>query len=93
MNIGICEIELFIYETNSLKEKRQVIKSILERIKSRYNVSIAEVGFQDLWQRSLIGFSCVSNSKRQVNSVIDKVINFILEDSRVEIVNKNLELL
>jgi len=92
MIVGVCEVELFIYEANSLKEKRHVIKSIIERIKFRFNVSIAEVDLNDLWQRSIIGFSCVTNNSKQANSIVNNVIKFILEDGRVEIINQNIEI-
>ncbi|OPJ55795.1 DUF503 domain-containing protein [Alkalithermobacter paradoxus] len=93
MIIGSCKIELMIYEVSSLKEKRHVIKSIIERLKARYNISIGEVGMNDKWQRSQIGFVCVSNSSNHANEVIDKVIDFIENDGRVEIINTEMEIL
>ena len=91
MIVGICEIELIIYEANSLKEKRHVIKSLIERIKSRFNASVAEVDYNDLWNRSLIGISVVSNKKALCESMILKIINFIDNDERVEIINHYME--
>ncbi len=87
MMIGSCEIEILIYESNSLKEKRQVIKSIIERIKSKFNASVAEVGFNELWNRSLIGFAVVSNNKNLCEESISKIILFVDNDERVEILN------
>ncbi len=92
MFVGVCTLELYIFSTNSLKQKRQVIKSIIERLKSRYNISIAEVEDNDKWQKSTIGFSCVSNSKKIVNETINKVIGFIDNDERVEIINIDMEI-
>ena len=77
MVVGICQIKLIIRDTFSLKEKRRVLKSILERVRNRFPVSIAEVGDHDLWQSSLIGFCMVSNEQQVVHATIDKVINFI----------------
>ncbi len=77
MVVGICQIKLIIQDTLSLKEKRRVLKSILERVRNRFPVSIAEVGDHDLWQSSLIGFCMVSNEQQVVHATIDKVINFI----------------
>jgi uncharacterized protein YlxP (DUF503 family) len=77
MVVGICQIKLIIQDTFSLKEKRRVLKSILERVRNRFPVSIAEVGDHDLWQSSLIGFCMVSNEQQVVHATIDKVINFI----------------
>ena len=87
MIIGSCEIELIIYSSNSLKEKRHVIKSIIERLKSRFNISICEIGEQDKWQKSIIGLCTLSNSTRIVDETIDKIINFIENDNRIEIIN------
>lgn len=91
MIVGTCEIELIIYEANSLKEKRHVIKSIIERIKSRFNASAAEVDYNDLWNRSVIGVAVVSNKKSLCESMILKIIDFIDNDERVEIINRYME--
>jgi len=91
MIVGTCQIEMLIYESNSLKEKRHVIKSIIERIKSRFNASVAEVDYMDLWNRSVIGVSVVSNSKTLCESSIAKIIYFIDNDERVEIINHIME--
>ncbi len=93
MLVGICEIELLIYESYSLKEKRSTVKSIINRLKHKYNISIAEVDLLDQLNRSAIGFSIVSNDKRYIEEVISKVINFIDNDSRVEILNENYEII
>jgi len=87
MIICSCEIELLIYEANSLKEKRQVIKSIIQRIKTKFNASVAEVGYNELWNRSVIGFAVVSNNKSLCVESIDKIILFVDNDERVEILN------
>jgi len=91
MIVGTCQIEMLIYESNSLKEKRHVIKSIIERIKSRFNASVAEVDYMDLWNRSVVGVSVVSNSKTLCESSIAKIIDFIDNDERVEIINHIME--
>ena len=93
MMIGSCEIEILIYESNSLKEKRHVIKSIIERIKSKFNASVAEVGYNELWNRSLIGIAVVSNKKILCDESISKIINFIDNDERVEILSVNKEII
>ncbi len=93
MIVGSCEIELLIYESNSLKEKRHVLKSIIERIKSRFNVSVAEVEYNDLWNRALIGIAVVSNEKALCESVILKIIDFIENDERVEIIRHTMEVI
>lgn len=93
MIIGVCSIKLKIYAATSLKDKRQAVKSIIGRIQSRFNVSIAEIGENDNWQISLIGFSCVTNDTNHANQVISKVLKFIDGDSRVEIIDHCIEIL
>ncbi|MDD4088319.1 MAG: DUF503 domain-containing protein [Tissierellia bacterium] len=87
MIVCSCEIEILIYSSNSLKEKRHVIKSIIERIKSKFNASVAEVGFNELWNRSLIGIAVVSNNRSLCDASISKIVKFIDYDERVEILS------
>lgn len=91
--IASCTLKLIIYEAHSLKEKRQVIKSLMGRLASRYNISIAEIGLNESWQTSLIGFACVTNSTDYGNEIVSKVINFIDGDTRVEILDHYIELI
>lgn len=92
MIIGSCEVELVIFQANSLKEKRQIVKSLIHRIQSRFNVSIAEVDLNDIWRRSVVGFACVTTSSRHANQMVNNIIKFIENDNRVEIVNCETEL-
>lgn len=93
MIIGACSVELMIYESNSLKDKRHVIKSIIGKVQSRFNVSIAEVDLNDAWRSSQIGFACVTNDSTHANQVISNVLKFIEGDGRVEIVHHQIEIL
>ncbi|MBI5683146.1 MAG: DUF503 domain-containing protein [Deltaproteobacteria bacterium] len=94
MVIGICQIDLLMHNTKSLKDKRKILKGIIEKTKNRFNVSIAEVGDNDVWQRSQIGFCVVGNDACHINSSLDKTIDFIdslhlaeIIDHRIEIIN------
>ena len=93
MIIGACSLKLNIFESNSLKDKRHIIKSIIGKLQSRFNISIAEVDLNDSWQSAVIGFACVTNDTQYANQVISNVIKFIDNDSRVEIVDANIEML
>jgi uncharacterized protein len=93
MIIGACTIELIIYEANSLKDKRHVIKSIIGKIQSRFNVSIAEIDLNDKWRSSIIGFACVTNDTIHAQQMVSNVLKFIEGDGRVEIVNHQIEIL
>jgi hypothetical protein len=86
MLVGVCEIELFIPASNSLKEKRFVLESLKKRIRHRFNVSISEVGATEKWQRAFFGVSIVANENKFIDKVIAQVINFIELDGRVEII-------
>ena len=77
MIVGVCKVELYIPEANSLKAKRKVIKSLKDRVRKKFNVSIAEVELQDLWQRAILGVVTVSNDKKQVDATFSKVISFM----------------
>ncbi len=94
MVVGVCRVELFLHENFSLKGKRQVLKSIMEKTRQKFNVSISEVADQDLWQKAVLGICMVSNDRQFVNSALDKTVNFIeglqlaeLADSEYEIIN------
>lgn len=77
MQVGLCRVSLRIPENHTLKGKRQVSLSLISKIRSRFNVSIAEVEDNDHWQRLTLGISCVSNEASHANSVLTEVVHFI----------------
>jgi len=91
--IGVLTLELHMGEANSLKDKRRIIKSLIARIKNRYNVSVAEVGEHDLWQRSTIGISFVSSEQSHVHQVFASVVKFVEALGTVLITNYQTEIL
>ncbi len=94
MNTGVGIIKLHIPESQSLKDKRQVLKSVVAKLKNRFNISIAEVDDNDLWQVAMLGISCVSNNDKVVDETFTKIINFIENNyPEVEIVNQEIEIL
>jgi len=94
MHIGVCRIELRLPENLSLKGKRRVVKSITTRVRSKFNVSVAEVDRQNLWQLATLGICCVSNDKRYINEVLSKVVDFITNGRfEVEMLNYEIEIL
>jgi hypothetical protein len=92
MIVGVCTIELHLPGVGSLKGKRQILLSLKERIKNTYNVSIAEVDGNDLWQRAVLGVACVANDGRRVNQVLDTVLNAVRGNPAVELVRHHTEL-
>jgi len=75
MVIGACTVELHLPSCRNLKDKRSVIKRLTRRISGRFNVAVAEVGFQDLWQRSCIAVVSVSTSRNVLESTFRKVVD------------------
>ncbi|GAV22123.1 DUF503 domain-containing protein [Carboxydothermus pertinax] len=88
MIIGVLTLELYIPQSQSLKEKRMVLKSITEKIKYHYNVSIAEVGNQNLWQRSTLALAAVSLKKDDLEKVFGKIENLIEQNGNVLITER-----
>ena len=94
MNIGICKIKLHIPENQSLKGKRQVVKSIITQVRNKFNVAVAEVDDHDLWQLATLGICYISNDKRHTNEVLSKVIAFITNGRfDIEVLSCEIEIL
>lgn len=93
MIVGIIQISLVIPYSSSLKEKRMVLKSLFQRVKNNFNVSIAEVEHNDFWQKSMIGVSMVGNEKPYVESVLSKVVDFVRKSNGVELADYAIEIL
>lgn len=94
MIVGVCEITLHLPESHSLKDKRQIISSLMARIRQKFEVAIAEVEEQDRWQIAKLGVSCVSNSHQHASRVLDHVRHFI-EETRpdVALTNSDVEIM
>ena len=90
MNIGVCRIELDLPASHSLKDKRKVVRSIVDRVRSRFNVAIAEVDNTGRWNTATLGITCVSNDGRHANEMLSKVVQFI-EGCREETVLANYD--
>lgn len=93
MIVGILTAELRMPENSSLKEKRMVIKSLKDKIRDRFNVSIAEIDDQDKWQIATFGIAYVGTDKVHVDQALSKVADFIKEYKHVDLINYNTELL
>lgn len=94
MAIGICRVTLRLPENQSLKGKRQVLKSLIARLHNRFNVSAAEIDDHDSWQMASLGISCVSTSQRHANQILAAALSFIRSDRPdAEIVDVQTEIL
>ena len=88
-----CNIELHLWESCSLKDKRRILKSLKDRIRSEFNVAVAEVNPTDLWQSASLGVVTVSSGVRHANGILTRVVNLVESDFRVELVNCDMEVL
>jgi len=93
MTVGLCTVELFIPDGHSLKEKRQVLQSLKTRLRDKFNVSVAEVGDQDLWQKAILGLACVANESAHVNQVLDQAVNLIQSVPAIQLLRSRIEML
>ncbi len=92
MIVGTLVVELFIGSSSALKDKRRVLKSILDKVKAKFNVSIAEVGNHDTWQRSTLGVACVSNETAHAQSTLSNVAKFIESQGSAEVIAIHTEI-
>jgi uncharacterized protein YlxP (DUF503 family) len=94
MNIGAMVVRLRLPENHSLKGKRKTVKSIMSQVSNRFNVSVAEIDDQDLWQVATLGVSCVSNDGRHANEILSHVMDFIqAHRGDAEILDYEIEIL
>ncbi|HWT87044.1 MAG TPA: DUF503 domain-containing protein [Myxococcales bacterium] len=90
MVVGVLRLTLYIQGASSLKDKRQVVRKVVDRLRSRFNVTVAEVGDNDIWQRAVIGIGAVSNDRSFGNEVLDKCAR---DAGKIaEILNREMEI-
>lgn len=90
MVVGFSELELRLPSCSSLKEKRQIIKSIKDRTCSRFNISIAEINHHDLWQRATLGIACVSQTSYQAKKILAHVVKQIDDLNKTVVLNNTI---
>ena len=90
MFVGVIKIDMFLPACLSLKMKRGIIKSIKQRIRNKFNVSIAEIDNLDKWQRASLGVSIISNETKLIDSVCTEIMKFINSDGRAEILEHSI---
>jgi len=93
MIVGAAVVEIHVHGSQSLKEKRGVVRSIIGRLRNRFNVSVAEIGGQDTWQRAVIGVAATGNDRTFVRGQLRRAIEFIDDMNLAEITNSDVELL
>ncbi len=89
--VGYFQVELFIPGALSLKEKRFVVKSVKDRLRNKFNVSVAELDGNDAWQRSLLGIALVSNDHKLIESSFNRILSVLDNDDRFEVIDRQIE--
>jgi len=92
MVVAIARLTLILHDNNSLKGKRKVVKSLIEKVRHRFEASVAEVEDQDLWQKAQIGVALVGNDARLLTTRLDQISSFIDNQHTAEIVDSYVEL-
>ncbi len=92
MVVGIISLELYLPQVRSLKEKRSILKSLIQKIRNSFNVSISEVNYHDKWQRAGLGVGVVTTDQAQLDSISAKLEMFIEREIRVNITLWNMRL-
>ena len=87
MVVGTMRLELFLPASDSLKAKRSVLNRVKERVRSRFNASIAEVGGQDLWQRATLGVAIVGESPSLLDNVLRDILSVVEREDRLQVLD------
>lgn len=93
MFVGILTLELLIHQADSLKDKRMVVNSMLDRIRARFNVSAAQIDDHDLWQSATLGVAVISNDQKTVHTVLNHVRDLAETEHRCDVARCSVEVL
>lgn len=92
MVVGIIQLEIYIPGSNSLKGKRRVVKALINRLGDKFNVSVAEVNANNLWQRATLGIAVVNENSRYANKILNKIVNTVDNDGNVQILDYQISI-
>ena len=87
MVVGLLVVDCLLGKGHSLKEKRQVLLSLTQRIRNRYNISIAEIDHQNLWQRSKLGVACVNSEWQATERILNNIVRIMEHEPRFTLLN------
>lgn len=93
MKVGCCSIRFFLHGNRSLKGKRQIVNSIKNRVKNKFNISIAEVGDQDEWQNLHLGITAVGSDQFNLDDLLNRVVDFIDDMGLAEMTDHEIKLI
>lgn len=92
MIIGVLRVELSLPGSHSLKDKRRLLRSLLDRLHQTFNVSAAEIDHQDSWRHAEVGVSCVSSAAAHANAVLSKVLTVVEREAEIVVTGVEMEL-
>jgi uncharacterized protein len=93
MLVGLLQLEIFIPDSASLKAKRFVLSSLKQRLRNKFNISIAEIDQNDKWQLATLGVAVVANEKRFVEKTLNKIFTLVEQEHNIQIMNQQFEIL
>lgn len=93
MTVGILKLALFIYNSNSLKEKRMVLHSLKAKLRNNFNVAVTQIGDEDKWQKATIAVVGAERDRKNINSTLSGIINFIEDFDSIDLINHEMELI
>ena len=93
MVVGTLKIEFLLTDNRSLKGKRKIVRSMVDKVRSRFNVSIAEVGSNDKWQKIELGVSAVANNRRHVDSSLNHILSYLESLYLAQIVHTEMDII
>ena len=93
MVVGTVKVEFRLFDNRSLKGKRKIVRSMVDRVKAKFNASIAEVGSNDKWQKIELGISTVGNDRRHVDSSLNHILSFLDSLGVAQMVNTEMEII
>jgi len=93
MIVGILQMELHMGESQSLKQKRMILKSLKDRLRKRFNISVSEIGYQETWQRSLVGVTSIGTDKGYVDGLLSTVLDWVAGNPTVTLISSQTEIL
>lgn len=92
MIVGAAAIEIHIHGSQSLKQRRGVVRSIAQRLRNHFNVSVSEVGGQDTWQRAVLGVAAAGSDAVRLRAVLERTADFVEDLHLAEVVGVDFEI-
>ena len=93
MIIGVVKLLIFIPSSNSLKEKRMVLRPLKNRLRNNFNISVAEIDNHDKWQKSTLALATIGTEKASLNSLISNIINYLENNKQIQLLDYEMEMI